>query len=163
MDLADRLAPASRLQLVLQAGRRSAATGAYEDAVQGKMCRDLYKRPEARLECMRRAMAQEAEWKRDQEEAARRAAARAAARGQPPPSAVQPAVDSAYERAKRVGELQGRMDVRSNQQALLVELGNIASLQEAFSSVPGADPSQLADLAQSLRVAIQALETSYDR
>ena len=161
MDLADRLAPASRLQLVLAAGQRGAETGTHATDEWGKKCRQ-YKQPEAHLHCLLTAMAQEAAWKRDQEEKARRDAAQAAARGQPPPSAVQPAVDSAYERAKRVGELQGRMDVRSNQRAILVELANIASLQEAFNAVPGADPSQLPDLVQSLRGAIQELENSYD-
>lgn len=152
----------------LASGRE--ATGNYRDDVQGAWCRKLYKRPEAQRECIERAMAQEAEYARDLEEKARQEAARAAARRQPTPGAVDRAVHasvavatSAYENGKRDGELKGRMDVVSNQRALLEELASIATLQELANSDNFlGDSAQRAELVRRLRAAVQALHNSYD-
>ena len=141
------------------------ATGVYRDAELGKLCRQ-YTQPEARLECMQRAMAQEAEYAQDLKKKAEQEAARAAARGQPTPgAAARPAVvaDIAYENGKRVGELNGRMNVVSNQRAVLEELASIATLQE-FANSDGfvGDSEQRAELVRRLRAAIRALQQSYD-
>lgn len=146
------------------------ATGVYRDAELGKLCRQ-YTRPEARLACIERAMAQEAEHARDLGKNAGQEAARAAARGQPTPGAVDRAADArpavaaalAYENGKRVGELKGRMDVVSNQRAVLEELASIATLQELANSDNFlGDSEQRAELVRRLRAAVRALHNSYD-
>ena len=147
------------------------ATGVYRDEELGKLCRRLTE-PEARRECILRAMAQEAEWELDQEKKARQkaalAVAHAAARGQPPPSAVDRAnyasvVTTAYENGKRVGEMQGRLDVASNQRAALEALATIATRQEIANSDSFlGDAEQRADIVRRLRAAVRELQSSYD-